>query len=676
MGLESRREGFHVPKGQTAIAQRFNVGFNVRQVISPEGTAEIPTRSLRQAKTQPSLRDARNAEPFPNVETLGYSRSSLRDNSVGARTPRISQLRVIGCSFLLLAFSLTSLGGTLTATLDRDTIGPGESAMLSVTVVGNLQSNPAVRTVPNLAISSAGTSQQYSIVNGRTSASLIYNYQIITSTPGDYTIPPITAVVDGANLATAPVTLKVVKTASNALSQFAFMRLIVPKNEIYVGEIIPIEVQLFVRSGKDLQRPQFKGDGFVVQKQAEPAQTRTQVGNAVFNVISFKMSVSAAKAGQLDLGPAECSLVLLIRQNSGRRDPFDSFADDFFGMRTEQRQVTLQSEAQRMNVLPIPRDKAPPGFSGALGKYAVSISASPTNVSVGDPITLRVRVDGQGSLDAMTLPELNWPNFKLYPAISTVTNTDVLGLQGSKTFEQVIVPQNSEVTEIPGVSFAFFDPEAKKFQVTPPRPIPIKVTPAMQAQAQPSVAAPAAKQAASEPAPARDIIHIKSSLGSISPLAPPLVTQTWFLALQGVPLFAWLAAFLWRKRREKWERDPRLRRRVQLEQTIKTGLVDLTRHAAASDTEQFFATVFHLLQEALGERLNLPASAITEAALDAPLIRNGATAELLAVLHELFLTCNQARYASSGARQEFASIQAKVEAALRQVQQLPAAAAR
>jgi tetratricopeptide (TPR) repeat protein len=55
--------------------------------------------------------------------------------------------------------------------------------------------------------------------------------------------------------------------------------------------------------------------------------------------------------------------------------------------------------------------------------------------------------------------------------------------------------------------------------------------------------------------------------------------------------------------------------------------------------------MFRLLQEQLGERLDLPASAITEAVLSERLPRRGATPDLIQRLQNLFQICNQARYA-------------------------------
>src|SRR2546423_12979817 len=63
-----------VPEGQTIIAQRFNVGFDVWEDES-RGTAEWN-------RFQPSLRDLAPGSRGPNVETLGYCQPSLRDEAL------------------------------------------------------------------------------------------------------------------------------------------------------------------------------------------------------------------------------------------------------------------------------------------------------------------------------------------------------------------------------------------------------------------------------------------------------------------------------------------------------------------------------------------------------------------------------------------------------------------
>jgi hypothetical protein len=152
----------------------------------------------------------------------------------------------------------------------------------------------------------------------------------------------------------------------------------------------------------------------------------------------------------------------------------------------------------------------------------------------------------------------------------------------------------------------------------------------------------------------------------------PLVQKPVFLALQAVPMFAWIAALMWRRRKEHLARNPHLQRRLALQSSIKQGLKDLAQQAAESKVLDFYSTLFRLLQEQIGERLNLPASGITEAALDE-------RPELLALskedrisLHELFQTCNQARYAPQASAGQLQSDLAKLEKALAALRAIPA----
>jgi predicted anti-sigma-YlaC factor YlaD len=79
-----------------------------------------------------------------------------------------------------------------------------------------------------------------------------------------------------------------------------------------------------------------------------------------------------------------------------------------------------------------------------------------------------------------------------------------------------------------------------------------------------------------------------------------------------------------------------------------------------------------LLQEQLGERLDLPASAITEAVIDEHLRPRGVPEATLAPLHELFQTCDLVRYAPMKSSQELAAVIPKLEGVLRDLKELKA----
>ena len=281
-----------------------------------------------------------------------------------------------------------------------------------------------------------------------------------------------------------------------------------------------------------------------------------------------------------------------------------------------------------------------------------------------------MQVSGKGALESVNLPPLDqWRDFTTYPPTTEIETTDPLGVEGSKIFQYDVVPQHTGVHALPGLSFAFFDPARKAYRTLTHPSTPIVVRPAGRANAlAPPLAAPSSDS--SSPAPPEDIVSLKQRIGVLAQIQPPLLRQSWFLALQLVPLAFLGAAFAWRKRREHLADHPRAVRRIAVRRVVRGGLAQLSKHAAAGDTTAFFALVFRLLQEQLGERLDLPSAAITEAVLDDQLRDRGAPPKLLTELHELFQACNQQLYASGSTSHDLPAVAVRVKAALRQLQRL------
>jgi BatD DUF11 like domain len=311
----------------------------------------------------------------------------------------------------------------------------------------------------------------------------------------------------------------------------------------------------------------------------------------------------------------------------------------------------------------------PPNFNGAIGEYTMSVTAGPTNVTVGDPITVRIQISGRGDLGSLTLPEQpGWHDFTVYPPTAKVTTTDPFGLQGAKTFEQIVAPQNADLHELPSFSFSYFDPDTGSYRTLTEPSVALAVRSAG-ATPVPTIAATQTPNA-ENPARPVDILPIKDELGVLAAAGPPLVTRPMFIALQAVPVLAWLAALVWRQRTDHLANNPRLRRQRQVAQRVRDGLGDLRRLAAENDSDEFFVTLFRLLQEQLGERLDSPASSITEAVIDERVARLGATEPLLTGLRELFQLCNQARYAPIRGSAELNSVIGQFEKVISQLREL------
>jgi hypothetical protein len=360
--------------------------------------------------------------------------------------------------------------------------------------------------------------------------------------------------------------------------------------------------------------------------------------------------------------------VAVPRQRRG--DPFWDW--DPFGMRTptEARRIPLSLPAHPIEVLPLPSENVPTSFGGAVGQFTMEVSAGPTNLAVGDPLTVRITLTGRGNLSAVRLPEKLWQgDFKTYPAETKLEPTDEFGFAGVYSFEQVLVPENTEVRELPPVEFSYFDPKTARYQTLHHPATPLVVRPA---GSTPAPQLTLNTGATSPVAPRSELVHIKQRLGSPSPPAGNGSLPATLLFWNAAPVLAFAGAVAWRKRNESLARNPHLRRKQEAQRFVSQGLQSLRQHAAEGDGAEFFAVLFRVLQEQIGALLDTPSSGITEAVIEERLRRAGVSEETAADLRELFQACDQARYAPVQDRQELAALLDKVQHTLRELKEVKA----
>jgi len=599
-----------------------------------------------------------------------------RENFLRLRGRKLNLFPVAAgfCLILLWLAVPPARAASFTASLDRDTIAMGEQVTLSLTFEGGQSKNVPTPSVPGLQIAQIGTSQSVNIVNGAMSSTVTVTFSVTPQHDGEFVIPAMTADVGGVQLTSQPLELIVHKaavpsaTAVNSGSEVAFMRLLLPQKTVYAGQSLTAQLEIFLRDDvQNYGQPQFTGtpaDGFMLGKNASGGHFRTQVGNRTYTVLPITLALTAVKSGTLTLGPFTANMVVVLpSQNQGG----DLLA--MFFNHGEQKQVALATEQITVQSLPLPAENVPPNFNGAIGEYTMTVTAGPINVAVGDPITVHIQISGRGDLNSLALPgQSAWHDFKIYPPASKVVTTDPLGLQGTKTFEEIVAPQNTDVHELPPFSFSYFDPDTGNYRTLTEPSVALAVHSAGTIPI-PTIAAAKTANMENPPVP-EDILPIKEGLGALAQAGLPLVTRPAFLAFQSLPVLAWIAAFVWRKRTDNLANNPRLRRQRQVAQLIAGGLGDLNKFAAENKSNEFFAMLFRLLQEQLGERLDCPATAITEADVDIRLVQRGADQATMESLRELFQLCNQARYAPIQTRQELAAIATKFKKVIGELQNL------
>ena len=558
--------------------------------------------------------------------------------------------RILAFSFALL-FTANALGQSVSASLDRATATVGESVNLSINCTNfTPSSQPILPSISGLRFSSAGTSRKFQLGGGGRTSTYTFNILVTPLKPGNYSISPIQIRHETRLFKPKPLKLLVLPAGEkpkpgNNQSQNAYVRLLPTKTTAYVGEVIPVEIQLFFIDGVNVQMPELIADGFNIAAFPKHKQTRMQKGNQIYQVLTFRTAATPLKAGKLQLGPVKQGMVLRVRQKQNRRSPFNNSFDGIF-TRYQQVPVTLEAKAQTITVKSLPTTNKPASFNGAVGRYTMQAKASPLEVTVGDPVTLNIQISGQGAIDSLNLPKLDWPSFKSYEPSVTTNKNNPLGLLGTRTFEQVVIPESDKITEVPRIEFSFFDPVTDQYRVLAKGPFPLKVNPSDEPIA-PLVGGNTARET-SEPdsPPQTDILTIQHHLGSLGQ-ALPLVARPNFWLLQSIPLLLWLGALLWRRKTNALANNPRLRRKRQVAERTRAGLAKLDNLAKQEETAEFHAELADLLREQLGLRLDIPAEGITADIVHSPAASNKLDEGTRSDIRKLFAASDQATYARS-----------------------------
>ncbi len=394
------------------------------------------------------------------------------------------------------------------ASLTPQSFPVNSGARFTITVSGSGSARIAIPDIENIRLHERGKSSQFNMINGTVSSSVSYNYLIEALKPGDYVLPAIKVTVDGNVNETKPINFTVTTVGNQAGSSgnadkngpgnaadLAFIR-ISETGSHYLGEIVPITIKAYFNrnSRADINSlPVLTGDGVVMdQLTGQPRQSEESIGSAIYNVLTWDATLSGVKTGS---HPIKLSLnaTLLIPQKRSR-SPIssfggsslfdDSFFDSFLGGYS-QRPITVVSPESTFEVVPLPKENQPENFTGAIGNFSMQVSASPVDIEVGEPITLKVAISGQGNFARVDIPEFpDSSDWKTYDPTSDFSAQEN-GYTGSKHFERAIVAKNRSLTEIPSLSFSYYDPKAKQYVTLTSKPIPVRVK---QAQSPPQQA--------------------------------------------------------------------------------------------------------------------------------------------------------------------------------------------
>jgi len=543
---------------------------------------------------------------------------------------------------------------SVVATVDQKTISFGDSLVFTIDVKGAQGGiQPSVPKVDGLRFDGPSHRSSTMIVNNQVSHSVQLQYAVTPARMGEFTIPAVEVEVGGKKFTTEPITITVVKSAMEEELKGALYGKILPSStHPYVGQVVPLNVQLFVREGvplKGIGGFQCEGEGLRYKYLKELKTTAQVVDGLKFAVHTIQGAICPTQSGKLGFGPCAVQTQLQYQRRARGGGAFeeDPLFAQFFG-RVETREVAVAIDPATIEVLPLPEDGRPADFAGAVGQWTIDVTAKPTEVAVGDPITLSIKISGTGNIDTVPpikLGELN--EFKAYDPSAKTTSND-LGTQGQRVTEQALAAKDVSVKQLPEIRLSYFDPIARQYKVARQEPIALVVKPGASGQTAIVGALPAAKPREKL---GQDIVYLKGDLGPMAAVTPFCATPT-FWALNIAPVALLLGSVLWKRRSDKLRADVAYARRSRAAKSARKLLAE-----AAS-----FDQVQHALQSYLGDRLNIPPSGITASIVEEQLVPRGLNGELAAQVKACFEECDSARFAGGGGTTaDVAAIRQKVE---------------
>jgi hypothetical protein len=466
----------------------------------------------------------------------------------------------------------------------------GDSARLTIVASGNEASPISPPMVAGLEFVAVAQSQRIESINGASSASTTVTYQVIPEEAGVFTIPgtepgsaPVVLTVNpsgGRGAATRggpaplaapsarPGTLPAGSTRLTA-DGTAFVRLRLPKHELYVGETIPIDIQVGMRDGFVASLnglPTLNGDAFTLNKlSSQPQRAEEIIDGRPYTILTWHSALAAVKPGDLALTietPLTVRMRTTARPDAGLLGDFDDLLNDpalqnFFGASTE-KDITVASAPTAFTVLALPARDRPADFSGAVGDFSISSDVSDQKVAVGDPVTLRLRISGTGNFDRVTTPMLHdVEHWKTYAPTAKFKADDDIGQRGEKTFEQPLIATQPGAQSVPALSFSWFDPNGRRYVVARTSPLNVAITGGEPFSQSGSTAAPAAAPLHDTGAPQADDRNGRGlrpdlvDMGSTTASLMPHYYQPAYLAVPSLLLAAFSGAWFWMRRREQ-----------------------------------------------------------------------------------------------------------------------------
>jgi hypothetical protein len=593
--------------------------------------------------------------------------------------------RSIVTTLVLFAALVVASSASLAATVSLDASSPevfvDDPFTVSLTIEFEDSYEPArLPGVPGLDVvdrSSPMTSSQVTVINGRTtrSQSVRWDFILIAQRTGTFTIPSFTVIADGEKLRTQP--LRIIASETETTEKL-FTNVISERSKYYLGERIDLTLEVWLRPFRSRsldmtfsyeqmwrcidQRSSrfgvFRGDDNSIKARQATRRDESGVERAYY-VFMIERTISPVRAGPIPLD----EIVIYADYPESLRQGRGFFGDRRLEI-DETTRLSARLDHDPIEVVEPPSQRRPAMFNGAVGRFDFDVTAEPTSVLAGDPITLTMTITDRtnGSVQLELLPA---PPLEQLPELVDrfrMPSDPLAGVVGgeTKTFTQTIRPRSSDVHRIPPIPLVFFDPREERYVTVRSEPISIDVGAVESVSVGDVVGGVADRSAApTELTEVAGGILANYSGPDLLVAQRPMRLAWWHLVLVLLPAVAFAVTAVSQRRLRRLRSDHGYARRRTARRRAEQRLDD-----ARNDPEPGAAHAIALaLSDYVADRCNLPAGTLTRVEVTAHLTASGVPQHLVDDVGDILAECEQLRY--GGAAGQTDALQRRAAATIR-----------
>ncbi len=351
--------------------------------------------------------------------------------------------------FILTLFTIhyslftVSEAASVEATLSKTEVVQGNMVQLKIKAIGNRAAFPDIREIGGSQVVGRhqGQNNSFTYINGEMKSVRSTSLVLTFAPQHDTTIPSYSINIDGTVYKTDPIPLKVVKaTAPKMAKDNKFsLQMRSDKKSVMVGEPVLVTVYFSLENGVRLsENPQYNAPtfkGFFVKDLKEEKSYRE--GNRQVTELRYILIPKAE--GNFTLEPATAKIGVA---DTSRRDMFGRFFGTVW--------VPISSNSINIEV------KATTQNTDLVGSFYIEKSIDKQQVKANQPVNLKVKIEGEGTLEDFEFPEYEIDGVTIYSDDAKV-DTQIIGKKLKSTYTKSFAFIAANDFTVPARSISVYD---------------------------------------------------------------------------------------------------------------------------------------------------------------------------------------------------------------------------